>query len=102
MIETHSRRAAADELARKSGTRWRPFDEYGVKHPGQSFLRRRSHRDFCRLAPLRIEGAEIDQKTLRAGNEGADFLRRQRHRRDQPAASSTLAVKFCATALVMQ
>ena len=79
MIETHSRRAAADELARKSGARWRSFNEYGVKHPRQSFLRRRSHRNFCRLAPLRIEGAEIDQQPLRAGNEGADLLRRQRH-----------------------
>ena len=54
------------------------------------------------LAPLRVEGAEIDQQRIGARDECADLVGAIVIDGMAPAASSTLAVKFCATALVMQ
>ena len=39
------------------------------------------HRDVARAAPLGIEGAEIDQQRIGAGDERGDLLDRERHRR---------------------
>ena len=39
------------------------------------------NRRIDRRAALGVEGAEVDQDRIGAGDEGADFLRRNRHRR---------------------
>ena len=102
MIETHSRRAAADELARKSGTRWRPVDEHRIEHPGQSFLHRRSHGDLCRLAAFASKVPRLTSSACAPATNGPISSGDNVIEGTQPAASSTLAVKLCATALVMQ
>ena len=75
----------------------------GSSSQGCVFVRGgRIQRRLDRRSALGIEGAEIDQKRIGAGDEGADLLRRQRHRRHAPTASSTFAVNCWATVLVMQ
>jgi len=55
--------------------------ENRVEHPGHAFLARGRHRDLRRLAAAGVEGAKIDKQAVRAGDEGADLVRRNRHRR---------------------
>jgi len=54
------------------------------------------------LLRSRVEGAEIDQHGVRPRCKGAHLTSRDGHRGHGAAASSMLAVKVCATALVMQ
>ena len=57
------------------------IDKDRIEHPGQLVLDGGIHRDAGRLAAFAVEGAEIDQKRVGAGDECADFLDRERHRR---------------------
>ena len=102
MVEAHDRRPAADQLAGESGARRRTIDEYGIEHPWQAVPASRFDGNRGRLPPLAIEGAEIDQEPLRTGHERPISSADSVIEGMQPAASNTLAVKFCATALVMQ
>ena len=70
-----------DQIAGIVGALRRPIDKHRVEHPRQTILRSRADRDRGCLATLAVEGAEIDQQSLRPRDKGADLLTRQRHRR---------------------
>ncbi len=85
LVEPHRRRAALEQALRELRARRRTLDENRVEHPGPCPLAPapfRAERQLDRRAPLGIEGAEIDQKRIGAGDEGGDLLARYRHRRD--------------------
>ena len=87
MVEPHRGGLAAHQALRELRPRRRAFDEDRVEHPGfagRTFvaLPQRAQCHVDRRAPLGIEGAEIDQERIGTGDEGRDFLGRNRHRRD--------------------
>ena len=55
----------------------------GSSTQGMRLFARDFERGRGRLAPLRIERAEIDQQRVGARHEGADLVGRERHRRDR-------------------
>ena len=102
IIEPHHRRPFRHQPPGERRARLRAVDKNRIQHPGTPAFDRRRDGDLRGVAPLLIEGAEIDQQPIGAGDElpissGATVIDGM-----APAASSTLAVKFCATELVMQ
>ena len=81
MIETHHRGPCREQCTTELGSRWRAIDENRVEQPRQFFLGSGLHHQFdCRFA-FAIESAQIDEERIRASDESADFVCRNRHGR---------------------
>ncbi len=81
MIEPHGRRGAFDQLAGEVRPRRRHVDEHRIEHPRHARRGSGAERRIDRAAPFGVEGAEIDEQRVGAGDEGDDLLRGDRHRR---------------------
>ena len=79
-VEAHDCGPLREDVARKLRARRRPLDEHRIEHPGLAPCLCCADRRIDRRAPFGVERAEINEQRIRAGDEGADLFRRNRHR----------------------